>query len=168
MEDNNKFPDRLRELRGIFNITQKDMAERLDLTASMLSAYETGVRNPSIEILLKIAKIYNISLDWLLGLNNENMTRNNDINNYADIFNFFLNLEQKNFCITNFSIEEDILGFSDGDIYLSLDIYSSFLAGTVEEWRKMLDLKNNGTITEELFTLWLNNKMRKLNDTVID
>lgn len=44
------------------------MAHKLGLTKSVISAYETGLRLPSYDIRIHIAKIYGVSTDYLLGL----------------------------------------------------------------------------------------------------
>lgn len=49
-------------------LTQVQLAQKLGLTKSVISAYETGRRLPSYDILIHIARIYNVSTDYLLGL----------------------------------------------------------------------------------------------------
>ena len=49
-------------------MTQAQLAQKLELTKSVISAYETGLRLPSYDVLIHIAKIYNVSTDYLLGL----------------------------------------------------------------------------------------------------
>lgn len=62
------FGNALKTLRLRENMTQAQLAQRLDLTKSVISAYETGLRFPSYDILIHIARIYNVSNDYLLGL----------------------------------------------------------------------------------------------------
>ncbi len=50
------------------DIIQAKQNLKLGLTKSVISAYETGLRLPSYDILIHIAKIYNVSTDYLLGL----------------------------------------------------------------------------------------------------
>lgn len=63
-----KFGDTLKSLRKKENMTQAQLAQKLGLTKSVISAYETGLRLPSYDILICIAKIYNVSTDYLLGI----------------------------------------------------------------------------------------------------
>lgn len=49
-------------------MTQAQLAQRLGLTKSVISAYETGLRLPSYDILIHIARIFHVSTDYLLGL----------------------------------------------------------------------------------------------------
>ena len=62
------FGNALKTLRLGKNMTQAQLAQKLGLTKSVISAYETGLRLPSYDILIHIAKIYNVSTDYLLGL----------------------------------------------------------------------------------------------------
>lgn len=48
-------------------LSQGELAERLGLAASTISAYERGVNEPDDETKLRIAELFNISLDYLLG-----------------------------------------------------------------------------------------------------
>ena len=62
------FGNVLKTLRLKENMTQVQLAQKLGLTKSVISAYETGLRLPSYDVLIHIAKIYNVSTDYLLGL----------------------------------------------------------------------------------------------------
>ena len=61
-----KFSDNIVFLRGKKNMTQQEQAALLILTRSRYVAYEYGRTEPPIEILLRISKFYNISIDLLL------------------------------------------------------------------------------------------------------
>ena len=62
------FGERLRLLRKSRKWTQKDLADRLGITKSVISAYETSLRYPSYDILIRIASIFKVSTDYLLGV----------------------------------------------------------------------------------------------------
>ncbi|OUQ62148.1 transcriptional regulator [Eubacterium sp. An11] len=62
------FGNNLKTLRLKKNWTQAQLAQKLGITKSVISAYETGIRLPSYDILIHIAKIFNVSTDYLLGL----------------------------------------------------------------------------------------------------
>ena len=59
---------RLRDLREDNNLDQKAIATILNVAQNTYSNYELGVRNISVEALIKLAKHYNTSLDYLAGL----------------------------------------------------------------------------------------------------
>ena len=59
---------KLRELRLAKGLTQKQVAERIGVTASVISAYENDIRSPSYSALVKLAALYAVSTDYLLGM----------------------------------------------------------------------------------------------------
>ena len=60
----------LKTLRTQNNYTQVQLAQKLGLTKSVISVYETGLRLPSYDVLINIAKIFGVSTDYLLGMDN--------------------------------------------------------------------------------------------------
>jgi len=69
------FGETIRELRTKRKMTQKELSERLDISRPMISAYENEDRQPSHETLLKMSGIFNVSMDVLYGLNQQNRPR---------------------------------------------------------------------------------------------
>lgn len=59
---------RLKELRIENNYSQKEIAELMGITQVTYSHYELGRRSVSTQNLVNIAKIYNVSTDYLFGL----------------------------------------------------------------------------------------------------
>lgn len=58
---------RLKYLREQQDITQKDLAKKLNTKQSNISKFESGMLNISTEILKQIAEIFNVSTDYLIG-----------------------------------------------------------------------------------------------------
>lgn len=65
-----KFGDILSNLRNEAKITQKDLANILGVSRGTIGMYEIGQRDPDTETLKKIAKFFNVSVDYLLGNTN--------------------------------------------------------------------------------------------------
>ena len=63
----NGLPDKLRSLRTKYGYSQKQVAEKIGVSPSIVSGYETGERTPSTEVLLSLSYLYNTSSDYLLG-----------------------------------------------------------------------------------------------------
>ena len=63
--------DKLKALRKNKGWTQTDLAKRLGLVTGTISAYETGQKYPSIEVLIKICNLFNTSADYMLGLSDQ-------------------------------------------------------------------------------------------------
>lgn len=59
---------KLKELRTKRNLTQQQVADHIGCSAVVYSRYENGVRQPSIEVLLRLADLFGVSVDALLGM----------------------------------------------------------------------------------------------------
>lgn len=66
------FGNRVKTLRLQNNMTQATLAQKLGLTKSVISAYETGLRMPSYDVLIAISRIFKVSTDFLLGVEKKN------------------------------------------------------------------------------------------------
>ena len=70
----NTFAANVKNLRKEIGITQTELAEKIFVNKSMISAYEKGKRMPSLDVLIQLSAIFNVSIDYLLGI------QRNDIN----------------------------------------------------------------------------------------
>ncbi len=59
---------RMRDLREDRDLTQADIAQVLQTTQEQVSKYEIGKQMMGIDKYMKLAKFYNVSLDYLVGL----------------------------------------------------------------------------------------------------
>ena len=64
------FGLRLKELREAKQLSQQEVAERLNVGRSTVSGYERNIITPSVEQLVRMAVLYNASLDYMMGLDN--------------------------------------------------------------------------------------------------
>ena len=62
-----EFPDRLRKLRERRGISRATMSELCGLSKSMISKYERGERQPTLEPLIELADFFEVSMDYLCG-----------------------------------------------------------------------------------------------------
>lgn len=62
------FSEKLKALRTGRKISQKNLAEQLGVAKSVVSFYESGERFPSYDVLKKIARIFNVTTDYLLDI----------------------------------------------------------------------------------------------------
>ena len=95
---------RIKELREEKNISQLELAKKLNLTQQSISLYEKGDREPSIDVLKSIANFFNVSLDYLLG--------KSDIRNYDE--------NEKEF---RFAFHKETEGMTDEEIKDALRFY---------------------------------------------
>lgn len=66
-----EFGYRLRELRKLRNLTQKQLADLIGVKNSIISFYEVGDRIPSPEIIIKLSAVLHTTTDYLLGVEKE-------------------------------------------------------------------------------------------------
>jgi transcriptional regulator with XRE-family HTH domain len=60
------FHEKIKELRDTHGWTQNELADKLGTDGRMISHYEKGKNIPSADILIKIAELFNVSIDYLL------------------------------------------------------------------------------------------------------
>lgn len=60
---------RIKEARMRKNMTQKELAKRINRSETAVSSYESNVQFPPLDVLISIAKVLEISLDYLVGFN---------------------------------------------------------------------------------------------------
>lgn len=66
----NQLSKRMKLLRAKKGIKQKELALILNCSVAAVSGYENGRNEPDLDTLTKIARFYNVSIDYLLGLTN--------------------------------------------------------------------------------------------------
>lgn len=65
------FGKRLKILRQKKGLTQRQVAEKIGVTAASLSAYENEIQKPSIDVVVNIVRNFNVSLPWLCGFHDD-------------------------------------------------------------------------------------------------
>ncbi len=66
--------NRIRELRIEKGLRQKDVAEKIGVSAQSFGYYENWVNKPDPETLIKLADLFEVSIDYLLGRENDDGT----------------------------------------------------------------------------------------------
>ena len=61
------FGERLKDLRREKNLTQQQLANKLNVSGNTVHGWETDKQEPSMTMLLKLSSIFNVSLDYLFG-----------------------------------------------------------------------------------------------------
>lgn len=79
--ENINMGERLKNLRISKNLTQKQVAERLGIAISTLSGYELEEKHPSYFVFMKLARLYDVSTDYLIGMTEK---RNIDVTGLSE------------------------------------------------------------------------------------
>lgn len=64
------FSEKLKEVRTDNGLNQKQVAEKLEISVTCYAGYEQGYRQPDLKMLTKICILFDVSADYLLGLEN--------------------------------------------------------------------------------------------------
>ena len=75
---------RLQQQRILRNLSQKQVASNIGVSASVISNYESGERTPSVEILISLARLYHCSTDYLLGIDKTDSVKQVDVSMLND------------------------------------------------------------------------------------
>lgn len=67
------FSERLKTLRKRDNISQNVLAKTLGITRASVNAWEMGISYPNAQSLILLAKYFNVSVDYLLGIDNRTL-----------------------------------------------------------------------------------------------
>lgn len=79
-------------LRTNLNLNQSEFSRKIGIKQCTLSSYEKGKVSPSLDVLVSIANLFHVSIDWLLGVSKSEMK----ISSVADVANFFFQLNDIN------------------------------------------------------------------------
>jgi len=60
--------ERVKALRMSQHLSQTELSKRIGVTNALISAIEKGERSPSLETLIKLARQFKVSTDYLLGI----------------------------------------------------------------------------------------------------
>lgn len=65
---NNKFSKRLYELRKELNLSQNELAKKIGVTQKAVDFWEKGINEPKASYIINLANLFDVSTDYLLGL----------------------------------------------------------------------------------------------------
>lgn len=68
--ENNYLGKNIKDLRTELKLSQRELGRRLGVCNQTVSFWESGQREPDLDALIKIAKFFEVSTDYLLGLEN--------------------------------------------------------------------------------------------------
>lgn len=105
-----KFNERLRRLRKLRDLSQKDLAKKLNVNQSTVAYYESGRNTPSYDVMKKIATVFGVTTDFLLGRphKGDSILLNDDM--YADGYtdeSVLEELEERLIKLEDFELKEE-------------------------------------------------------------
>jgi len=67
----NSFSEKIKFLRSKYNLTQYELALILNIDRTTISSYEKNKKMPSFDVIINISILFNVAIDYLLGLKND-------------------------------------------------------------------------------------------------
>nr|WP_279287511.1 helix-turn-helix transcriptional regulator [Neobittarella massiliensis] len=135
-------------MREQMDMNQRQFSEFLGIKQQTLSSYERGSVNAPVDGLKNIAQKCKVSMDWLCGLSDK-QTNKVEYITYADVLRDLTEISKI------FEINLDTYNSPD----LGVFIHDNKIQGFLHEWRKLLALRNEKTIDDDLYSLWVDNKL---------
>ena len=100
--------ERLKQLRIKNGLKQQELADMFGLSSGTISFYESEQRKPDIDFIVAIAKYFDVSTDYLLGLTNAIDKENIDISKVTGLNDFSLTILEQSLKETNNAAAEVI------------------------------------------------------------
>lgn len=103
-----EFPERLQKLRNENNMTQTELAKKLNIKQQAVSNYEKGTSYPKPEMLRKLAVVFNIPIGYLMGFTDDPFSKEipNDAKELLEIYDS-LPFDKKNISIELLRVLKD-------------------------------------------------------------
>lgn len=99
------FGLRLKQLRENAKLSQDDLAKKIHKSKSVISGYENNIKTPPIDVLTSLALIYNVSLDYLVGIDKKEMISIEELSKHQKklIYTLLAELKCKNLKVKGLS-----------------------------------------------------------------
>ncbi len=143
-------------LRKKIGLSLRDLAEKVNMTATALSNYEKGNREPSLSSACAIAKALGTTVDALCEIEGDTQKQNKT---YADIISAICDIVKTTKC----KLESGTQEFT-AEWYASFSFGDTALHNFLSELEKIASLYASDTIDEDLFDAWVEKKIRTYKD----
>lgn len=153
---------RLKELRDGLGLNQSEFSESIQLKQPTYNAYEKGANKPQVDTLIKIATKYNVSIDWLCGLSDDEDRPKVTFDTYADILNILFEIGMLDITKTG----EDSFDSDRNHFYIYFE--DGKMNEALKDWKKMRDFLRDGFVDEEVYLLWVEKTLKKYNMKIED
>jgi len=161
------FGGKLYKMRANKKMSMKELAKAVNISATAISSYEKEEKTPTLDNAVKIARHFNVSLDWLCGMH-EGASKYH-IETYADVVQALIEIGG----VAKISIGENAYSPPIFDSILNqyqpcIIFEQGKIAEFLPEWNRMLTLLDDKTIDAELYNLWLEKQLVSLSQTADD
>ena len=182
---------RIKELREEENLSQRELAEILEISRPSITKYERNEREPSYVVLLRISDYFGVSTDYILG---KTVEKDRNIHLFNKTVTGLKNVSAKDFIINDKDLRPDVISSITGllaeyletintanpisldSIYLSTVLVDAINKYYYEIFDVLYDMDANGTLLKREIDsqtlIYIHNEQKKIasifNDTLTD
>ncbi len=154
---------RLKSLRIGADISQKKMAQMLNLSVPTYSNYENGYSEPPVEILEKVCEIIGVPFEDFLGFQSP-YDNEYTLETYSDIVTILIALERAGIDISySTSVNSETRSLET-----SIKIDNAQVTSLISRWTELNDKLANGSIDSDEYNVWIDNLMKSFNIPITD
>lgn len=154
---------RLKSLRIGADISQKKMAQMLNLSVPTYSNYENGYSEPPVEILEKVCEIIGVPFEDFLGFQSP-YDNEYTLETYSDIVTILIALERAGIDISySTSVNSETRSLET-----SIKIDNAQVTSLISRWTELNDKLASGSIDSDDYNIWIDNLMKSFNIPITD
>ena len=157
--------ENLLAVRNSKKLLQKDVAAQTGITATALSAYEKGQREPSLSVVVRLAEFYGVSIDGLCGVEHKPEEKKPEDMTRADVIRELIALQEKVEysrirCTDIYNAEHDTETYR---VAFEIESDSDWCKAYFDKYAALQSLYKSGDIDSEVLEAW---KEKKLTEPV--
>ena len=150
------FAQRVKQGRLDAHMTQAELAKESGLSCASISAYEKGGKTPSVSIAAAIARALRVSLDWLVGLDDNKSPRPRTAEDCAQIMLDAIGTWEIQGLIDRIEID------GSAQEWLTLKLSDGLLLDFIQDWAKVHEMYTEKVIDQEMYEAWIEKRFREL------
>ncbi len=142
----NTVGQRIKEVRQRAGLTQALFGEKIGITGASVMNYEKGTKLPPLETVMNVARCFDVSLDWLCGIEKAKKPFT-----YADAVREIIDIADMLDMRADIGIDPE----NTGKHLLHLVARDEAIASMLGGWIKMRQLKQDGIVDEPMYKTWV-------------
>ena len=156
MNSDTIIAERIKQKRTELKMTQRDLAKAAQTTPATISAYEKAQKKPSIDNMMKIAEVFNVSIDWLCGKEAAKA-----IKTLRDVVEIILTLEKYISINAESGFPEDFV-LSIEPEFLPYNCQNAFIKFFTELYQIQKLSNVDYSLCKQMETLWISEELKNL------
>ena len=149
---------KMKALRTKSGLSQKAMAEQLELSVPYYSNYENGYSEPPVEVLQDFCDILNITMTDLLEFKVSTSSHSN-LKTYSDIMRLIIEFKRNNIPVTcNVSVNKQTKR-----LVTTIDVESPQLSAMISRWNELNEALEKDKMDSDEYNIWIEDLMTGFN-----